>query len=482
MKEKIKGNLPLRFPIYLTLIYLIATLVIYVLCPYDWPTKMPWLFYTLNALYISALVGGYLFGQRFRWGFRCIKWNENTMEKLLLILSILSIVNFFVYLILVFRNYGFASLDFVGLVREMAKGVQNPGYGYYMHYMRQHVLDGPDVLGGTLFTVFNLAWSFLKNPIIILSMLYFKRLKIYGKIATVAYLALVIIYYISIGTNIQFLHVILLILLPVILETFDVWHAKTIGYKNILKLVAFVIVSVTLLACYFGYMIQSRSNNYGYDIDDYQIAGLSPDSSDEELPSEEDTDPSENNATPKKEAGKLMKLWISGSSYLTQGYYGMSQALTLDWTPMFGVGNSMFLVNLISGNIYDIDQFTYQVKLEPYGWDSDVRWHSIYTWLANDVSFYGVILVMALIGMLFGMMFKDAIATKNPFARGSIFFFILMIIFIPCNNQVAQSADNLFGFISLIVLWLLCKPAPIDSTPPLDTLPETEDTICPETE
>ena len=94
------------------------------------------------------------------------------------------------------------------------------------------------------------------------------------------------------------------------------------------------------------------------------------------------------------------------------------------------------------------------------GWDSDIQWHSMYTWLANDVSFFGVILVMLVIGLLFGAMFRDAITTANPFAKISIFYFILMMLFIPCNNQIAQKADTLFSFILVVACWLISKYPP----------------------
>ena len=150
-----------------------------------------------------------------------------------------------------------------------------------------------------------------------------------------------------------------------------------------------------------------------------------------------------------------MKFWVSFSSYFTQGYYGMSLAMELPWQPMYGVGNSMFLVDLISDHFTDIDPYTYQVRMEPMGWDSDIQWHSMYTWLANDVSFYGVVIVMLLIGIVFGAMFKDAITSGNPFAKMGIFYFMLMLIFIPCNNQLGQRADTLFSFILIILLWIL---------------------------
>ena len=60
-------------------------------------------------------------------------------------------------------------------------------------------------------------------------------------------------------------------------------------------------------------------------------------------------------------------------------------------------------------------------------------------------------------GKLFGGMFKDAIKNQNPFALASIFFFMLMMIFIPCNNQIGQTNDNLCPFILLVLIWLICK-------------------------
>ena len=434
-----KNDISLKFPIILSVFYLVFSLFVYIICPYNWPTQQPVLFYSLNILYILALYLGYMVGQRQSVSLQLIEWNEEKTDKLMKVVSVLVIFNVLFYIINIFRSYGFATFDFLGLFKEMSVGLQNPGLGYKLNYLRQQTLDGPNVIGGTAFTVLNLGWGFIKNIVIILAMIFFKKLKLYGKIFTIIYLGLVVVYYISIGTNIQFLHVLLLVEIPVIVETFQKWHKKEINYKAIIKLVVFILVGCILLLSYFGWMMESRSAASGYDIADYEIGGLKP-NEDVPVPS-----------------GKLMNLWYSFSSYLTQGYYAMSQALSLEWTPMFGLGGSMWVVDIISNNIYDIDPFTYQVKLEQFGWDSDVRWHSMYTWLANDFSFYGVILAMFFIGLLFGGMFKDAIKNKNPFALASIFFFMLMMIFAPCNNQVGQTNENLCPFVLLILIWILCK-------------------------
>lgn len=460
------NQIAIKLPIYLSVIYLIFTLIVYILCPYDWPTQKPFLFYGLNILYIAALYLGYRFGQKRETRFRGIKWSEDKINRLAGIISVMVVINFIMYAIYIFRCYGFKELNFSGLCEQMGIGLRQPGLGYHLHCERQKVLDGPNVMGGTLYTVISLLWAFFKNSVAIGSVMYFKRLKLFGKIFTVAYFVMVVLFYMSIGTNIQILHIFLMVELPTILEFFELWYRKELNGRKIIRLLGFFLVGLMAVALYFGWMMESRSNTYGYEIDEYSIGGITPgETTPTEVVPAETTSVETTPAEPGSPlAQKLRNFWISFSSYLTQGYYGMSQALTLDWTPMFGLGNSMFVVEMITDNLVDIHQYTYQAKLEPLGWDSQVRWHSIYTWIANDVSFYGVPLVMFLIGAIFGMMFKDAIVTKNPFARISIFFYILLILFIPCNNQIAQSNENLCAFLLLIAMWIICGRTPRNST------------------
>ncbi|MGI6665304.1 MAG: hypothetical protein ACOX3W_07845 [Christensenellaceae bacterium] len=445
MEQKTVNKKVLKIPIILTAIYLALTIVIYILCPYDWPTKKPVLFYGLNFLYIAAIFGGYFIGIKLNWRLKRLNVTKFKEHHLVKILSVLAVVNFVMYLIYVFRSYGFNTFDFASLSKQMVDGLKNPGQGYLAHIKLIADLDGFDVIGGKIYTLISLMWGFLKDAVVVLCILYFKDLKIHGKVFTIAYMLLLVLFYISIGTNIRFFHIVLLLLLPVILKIFDLAYHKKLTFKKGTQLLSIILVGLLIFAVYFGWMMESRSKASGYEISDYTIGNVSP-------PKKPPKEPSE----PTSQIGqKINNLWYSASSYLSQGYYGMSQALELKWVPMYGLGNSMFLVDTITKNFYDIDQFTYQVRLEPYGWDSDVRWHSMYTWVANDVSFYGVIVVMFALGIVFAMMFRDAIKEKDPFAQASIFFFIILIIFIPCNNQIAQSNETLCAFLTLIFLWFI---------------------------
>lgn len=480
---------PYLLPIRLTVFYLIFSVLIYIVCPFQWITYKPVLFYTLLTLYIAALWFGYRLGLMSRINDKT-SWKAEYTQILIKILSPLIVVNFLFYVVNIFRDYGFAKPEFLKLFKQMWIGIQNPGYGYVLRLHRITTLKGANIMGGSAFSAVNYLWAFVKYPIILGSMLYFKHLKLYAKVFAVLYLTATVMFYMSIGTNIDILGVFLFLEMPAILSFFSHWRNKTLSAKRIIQLVASLLAGILLIFSYFTWMMVSRGGINRYDDPSYNVGGISIDIGQnkqekppaETLPPETvpvETVPVETEAVETKPAETapvsttpaatqspaktektsrvppiIMKFWVSFSSYFTQGYYGMSQALTLPWVPMFGVGNSMFLVDLVSRNVTDIDQYTYQVRMEPMGWDSDIQWHSMYTWLANDVSFYGVVIIMLLIGLLFGAMFKDAISSDNPFAKMSIFYFMLMIIFIPCNNQLAQRADTMFSFILLVLCWI----------------------------
>ena len=469
---------PYLLPIRLTVVYLLFSIFVYTFGPFQWVTYKPVLFYTLLFLYIAVLWFGYRLGLMNRF---CdtTHWKEDYTDLLVKIVSPLIVVNFVLYVVNIFRDYGFATFDFVGLFKQMWVGIQNPGYGYQLRLHRIANLHGADIMGGTAVSLLNYLWAFVKYPIILASMLYFKKLKPYAKVFAVLYLAATVLFYMSIGTNIDIFGVFLFLEVPAIINAFSHWKNKALNKKRIIQLIASLLAGVLLIFSYFTWMMVSRGGINRYDDPSYNVGGITIDIGQNAKPTEppvteptvpEETSPDATEPVATKPVQKpgtpapgktswvppiVMKFWVSFSSYFTQGYYGMSQAMTLDWVPMYGVGNSMFLVDLISDHFTDIDQYTYQVRMEPMGWDSDIQWHSMYTWIANDVSFYGVVIVMLLIGILFGAMFKDAITSHNPFAKMSIFYFILMLIFIPCNNQLAQRADTLFSFLLVILLWIL---------------------------
>ena len=154
------------------------------------------------------------------------------------------------------------------------------------------------------------------------------------------------------------------------------------------------------------------------------------------------------------------------TSYVTQGYYGLSLALGEPFVPMFGVGNSTFLLLnavKITGDSR-IQNLPYPVRVErSRGWGAYENWISIYPWLASDLSFPGTILVVFLIGRLFAMSWLDTLRGQNPFAVAMLAQFILMLFYFPANNQMLAAGEGLTGFYGVMILWLVTRRRPYRS-------------------
>ena len=143
-------------------------------------------------------------------------------------------------------------------------------------------------------------------------------------------------------------------------------------------------------------------------------------------------------------------------SYLSQGYYALYLALDKPFVPMFGVGNSFFLLRQaarLSGS-EELNDAPYPMRIEEDGWDSVGLWSTIYPWFASDVSFPGTLLVVFLIGRLFALSWLDTLQGANPFAVAMFVQFLTMLYYFNANNQCLQSGEGFSAFFVLLILWM----------------------------
>ena len=456
----------LLLPVRLLMLYLLFSIIAFIYGPFAWNVSHPIRFYGFLASYFFALWLGFRLGIAKRFQYEKV-WTEEDDRLLIRLIGPLIAVNVVFYVIYMFRDYGLSSFDFPAFFRILKSGLMNPGYGYHQHYERLLTVPTSERLGGYYFSLVFIIWSCIHFPTVILSVFYFSRLKIYAKILVVFYFVMVFFHFLSIGTNIRVLHLILLFLVPQVLKYLGAVLHDQMTKKKLLKLLIMVCLCVLVMGLYFSWMMISRdgldTENYrdGLDTENYQD-GLDTENYQDGLDTENSELPTINVGGVGLKDGQRVTslidtLWIYASGYLTQGYYGMSLALQEPWIPMYGVGNSMYLTGFITSHITDIKQYSYQERIEKYGWDSDINWHTMFTWLANDVSFYGVAIVMLLIGFLAGAMYKDSIIGDNPFAKVGMYFFLLMALFIPCNNQLGQSVDTLVSFVFILLCWFVSK-------------------------
>ena len=149
---------------------------------------------------------------------------------------------------------------------------------------------------------------------------------------------------------------------------------------------------------------------------------------------------------------------INLTDYLAQGYHALSFIAEVEWTPMYGLGYSRVLIdnasNLLNENIF---MNTYQQKLGIFGIDPLVKWHSAYSWLANDFHWIGVIFVMFIFGFFTASVWLGCCVYKDKVSYTLFSFVALSIFYIPANTQVFMQTGTFFAFWCLLFVFLLNK-------------------------
>lgn len=146
------------------------------------------------------------------------------------------------------------------------------------------------------------------------------------------------------------------------------------------------------------------------------------------------------------------------AAYFSQGYYGLSLALDLpDFKSTLGLGNAPFAIAAYESLTGDetLYQNSYTFRLREIGWSDEHQWCTMFPWLANDVSFPGVVLLMLLIGAGFGASWRDAVFGRDDRAALVFVVFVIMMGYLPANSQVTLAPDHAFALLVWCVLWRL---------------------------
>ncbi|MCS4281749.1 hypothetical protein M2396_000014 [Pseudomonas sp. BIGb0278] len=144
--------------------------------------------------------------------------------------------------------------------------------------------------------------------------------------------------------------------------------------------------------------------------------------------------------------------------YFTNGLNGLYLSLTLPFEWSYFVGNSYSLGRIIE-IIFSADgavlHHTYPYRVgEVYGWGFD-KWHSMFAWLASDITFPGVVMFAPLFAFVYARVWIQAIRSSNPFA-GALFIYLSMgLVFSYSNNQLMHSLSGVLVLFFLLVGWLI---------------------------
>jgi len=148
------------------------------------------------------------------------------------------------------------------------------------------------------------------------------------------------------------------------------------------------------------------------------------------------------------------------AAYVGQGYYGLSLAMQEPFVWTYGVGHSRILTWIAEkaiGGQYAIEDTTYPSRVgRDFGWDSKIKWSTLYAWLAGDVTFLGVPVIVFLFGRLLGLTWLDALG-GNPVALVLFCLICVTVVYTSANPQIFQSPDTVFVFYGYLLWWIQSK-------------------------
>lgn len=145
-------------------------------------------------------------------------------------------------------------------------------------------------------------------------------------------------------------------------------------------------------------------------------------------------------------------------AYPTQGYYGLSLCLSTPFEWTYGIGASRGLnsiINQVIPSIPIIIDKTYPLRAEAiFGYPGLAQWHTIFPWLASDLTFIGALLYMGFVALIYMKCWKQVIEYNNPISFVLLTLLTIQYIFVPANNQLFISRGGSLGTIVVFLIWL----------------------------
>lgn len=457
----------LYVPLLLVEAFLIATLLLYQFGPITWETENVGMFWFFIAAYHVVFIGGYALSVE-KIKLSEPSWRLTDLQPksyrwvIWAVIALCAVCACIEYRNLT-RSTSYIPYE---LPRNFINGLLNPADQYYSK-------SSGEFEGNKLITLASALASFVYVSLIPLMVVEWKRLSIPQRICLMFLILFKVVVYVSIGTNkgifdtmFGFVGILAVLLLLNGFHRTD----EHIDKKTFAIIGAFALFLALFSVSYFTINISDRLE---MELPDKIIAlptqtEAVTEAEEEEYYEEEEEWGEEEEERVEEEEEEWVeeeqphdsfveRMFEFGTDYLTQGYYGMSLALDEEFTTTYGIGSSQFLrSNFYSLFGIDVTERTYQHKVSDQ-WHETGKWHSFYSYVANDVSFYGVIVVMFLLGLFYGCICKDVIVNNSLVGKLILPLFIIMFMYLPANNQIFTAMATCTAFLELAFLWVASK-------------------------
>jgi hypothetical protein len=417
------------FPIIFFQIYLAASVFVFAFGPWHWPVSNPLQLYSFLLLAQLALLIGYL---------QAIKKKPQPASTKLNIPLIVTVSLVFNYLWIpqIYETRTGQAFNIGAAIHAAITGLTDPGRQYLekSRYTELHLISSAGnstAIGYVTFFVYPI--MSIAFP---LGVIFWKQLKVSIRIALVGFIILDLSIWAASGMNKGIADFVLL--LPWLLVARKPTLLTKIKLQDVLKIGMLAMLGFSVLFAFFSIGMLGRSRGSTMSRSDTAV-GIAPEFDGPILgivPSELQLDVA------------------SLASYFSQGYYPLSLSLKEPFVFCYGVGNSYFLEGLSRHFVNTpIFEDTYPARIQSSGWDAHGKWHSIYPWIASDLSFPGTLVFMFLLGRLFAMVWLDVAFCRNPWAIGLFPLVLTILFYVPANNQVLGFPGQATPFWALLFLW-----------------------------
>lgn len=315
------------------------------------------------------------------------------------------------------------AFDIPGLINRIAIGIANPEIGYSL------TLKGAQSFSWLIYTFID----FIDSAFFIVGMLCWQNLKKWQKILLVLLAIVDIIKWFGAGTSfgiMQMCTTLVLIYCITLSKSF-------LNKKQIISILILVLGIFIAAVVSFGINMEGRA---GGEFNDLGSTNINLDSFVyvyfiSYLPQ------------------WFQDLYQYIAHYLVGGYYNLEYAFNCEFEWCFFLGSTNTMTGL-ADDIFNlgIEARNYPIHIyEKYGVDPYIYWHSCYTWLANDFSFYLVPFVVFWMGrtacraLIIYRKYKDIVS--------GVLFILLAntIIFFFANNNYLSG--HYFVFIFILIKW-----------------------------
>lgn len=426
----------LWLPMKLVQVYLAIVFILFAFGPWPWPIDNRFEVYLYIISAQVLLLFGFYFSIRKRKMAIKINIEKKHNQENQKIIRYLLILSFLFFIPIYLSRAGLNTFSFKQFYNSFINGLFNPGAQYYQRLQLADQATTNNLLIFLIAITAPYRWLFIP-----LGIVNWSKLRPKYKIGLITFILFDTISWITIGTNKGVFDNVFIISFSMLVKVLS-QNSKT---QKVIKKkkgkVPIIIFSLIILAFAILYMTNAIISRVGTLSYYHNAANVYVDFNSPIL-----------SIAPKFLRDPLIII----ASYTTQGYYGLSLAMNESFTTTYGFGNSWVLLSIakkITGNDM-LYTNTYPFKIQKYGWDPYVNWHSIYTWLASDYSFIGTLLIMIIIGYWFGEVWKSVLEQRNIYAIGLFVLFMIMFMYFPANNQVFANINSFTAFWGLFILWI----------------------------